>query len=169
MPQTSPIQPPGRSSVAARAVAVAAVCLTAVGPGSSCGSPASPSGQPVTRQVVSAAGGTVSTANGRFKMQIPPGALRQDTAITIGVDPPAGGTLGPVYEVGPTGTQFLRGVTLSLSLVGIDLGGADADSLHVATLSGGRWVPVASTTDRSRLLVAGQITHLSPWTVIVYT
>jgi hypothetical protein len=146
-----------------------AVSLTAIGGVSSCNSSAPSSGQPVLRQVVGAAGGQVSTANGSFKMQVPLGALRQDTAITIRTDPPAVGAFGPVYEVGPTGTQFQRGVTLSLSFAGVDFGGADPDSLHVATLSGGRWVPVTSTTDRVSLVVTGQITHLSPWTLIVYT
>jgi hypothetical protein len=121
----------------------------------------------VTRQVVTAAGGQVSTANGHFKMQIPPGALKQDTAFTIRVDPPAVGAFGPVYEVGPTGTQFQRSVTLSLSFAGVDFGGGDPNSLHVATLSAGRWVPVTSTTDLVSLIVTGQIPHLSPWTLIV--
>jgi len=168
MTQKAPIQRPVLRRVRARALAVA-VSLTVAGAVWSCSSTAPPSGQPVTRQVVTAAGGQVSAANGRFKMQVPPGALKQDTAITIRTDPPAVGAFGPVYEVGPTGTQFQRSVTLSLSFLGVDFGGADPDSLHVATLSGGRWVPVTSTTDRVSLAVTGQITHLSPWTLIVYT
>jgi hypothetical protein len=123
-----------------------------------------------TQFIVAAAGGQASTATGTFKVQVPPGALKVDGSITIQqVDPPAPGALGPVYDVGPTGTSFQRPVTLSFSFAGLSLAGVDPTTLHVATLSGGNWVPVTSAVDRASSVVTGQITHLSPWTLIVYT
>jgi len=65
----------------------------------------------VATQVVSAAeGGTVS--NGYFSLYFPPGALVEDTEITIEMPryPEA------VVRLGPHGIQFLKEVTLSLPL-----------------------------------------------------
>jgi len=64
----------------------------------------------VATQVVSAAeGGTVS--NGYFSLYFPPGALVEDTEITIEMPryPEA------VVRLGPHGIQFLKEVTLSLA------------------------------------------------------
>jgi hypothetical protein len=151
-------------------VSGAVIWLAAACAGLSCGSPAPSSGRPVTRQVIGAAGGQASAASGRFKIQIPPGALMSDVAITIRqVDPAVAGAIGPVFEVGPTGTLFQKQVTLSFTFTNAQLGGIGSRDLHVATLSGGQWVPVTSTVDLTASLVTGQITHLSPWTLIVYT
>src|SRR5262249_1972475 len=110
------------------------------------------------------------TANGKLKVVIPRDALKQDTAITIRqIDPPAAGAIGPVYEIGPTGTLFQRTVTLAFSFAGLSLDGADPMTLHVATFSGGKWVPVVSAVDRGNSIVTGQITHLSIWSLMVYT
>ncbi len=170
MARMSPTRRAARPDAGLRASAVA-VWLTAACAGLSCGSPASSSGRPVTTQfIVAAAGGQASTSTGTFRVQVPPGALKVDGAITIQqVDPPAPGALGPVYDVGPTGTLFQRPVTLSFSFAGLSLAGVDPTTLHVATLSGGKWVPVTSAVDRASSVVTGQITHLSPWTLIVYT
>jgi hypothetical protein len=166
MPRTSSIPRRPSSKRVAFAVWLSAACAAL-----SCGSPAPSSGHAVTRVVIGAAmGGTAAIPGGHFKVQIPPSALKQDTAITIQqIDPPVAGNLGPVYEVGPTGTLFQRPVTLTFSFAGVQLGGADPMTLHVATFSGGAWVPVTSAVDSGSSLVTGQITHLSPWTLIVYT
>jgi hypothetical protein len=120
--------------------------------------------------ISASAGGLAATVNGKLKVQIPPGALKQDTAITIRqIDPPASGAIGPAYEIGPTGTLFQRTVTLAFSFAGMPLGGADPTTLHVATFSGGKWVPVVSAVDLGNNIVTGQITHLSIWSLMVYT
>ena len=65
----------------------------------------------VATQVVSAAeGGTVT--NGYFTLYFPPGALEEDTEITVEMPryPEA------VVRLGPHGIQFLKEVTLSLPL-----------------------------------------------------
>jgi hypothetical protein len=120
--------------------------------------------------ISASAGGLASTANGKLKVQIPSGALTQDTAITIRqIAQPASGAIGPAYEIGPTGTLFQRTVTLAFSFAGLSLDGADPKTLHVATFSGGTWVPVVSAVDRANSIVTGQITHLSIWSLMVYT
>ena len=124
----------------------------------------------MTRQVITSAGGQASASGGRFKLQVPQDALKQDVAITIQqIDAPTSGAVGPVYEVGPTGTLFQRKATLSFSFTNLSVSSDDIPNLHVATLVGGSWVPVTSTVDRVSGQVTGQISHLSPWTLIVYT
>jgi hypothetical protein len=164
----SPIRPTLSSKRGGRpALAVALVWGAAICAGVSCGSSAPSSGRPVASHEIGAEGGQVSAAGGQFKIQIPPMALASKVAITIRqVDPTVAGSVGAVFEVGPTGTLFQRQVTLLFSFEGLDLGGETPDGLHVATLSGGKWVPVTSAVDLGTGLVTGQITHLSPWTLI---
>ena len=51
-------------------------------------------------------GGTVTSLDGRFTLEIPEGALDQQVAIIIGeVDGPTG-AMGPSYEVEPQGLAF---------------------------------------------------------------
>ncbi len=63
-----------------------------------------------TKLISAADGGTVS--NGYFTLNFPPGALEEDTEITIEMPryPEA------VVRLGPHGIQFLKEVTLSLPL-----------------------------------------------------
>jgi hypothetical protein len=120
--------------------------------------------------VITADGGQVSVSSGRFRILVPKDALKRDTAITIlQVDAPAAGAVAPVYEVGPTGTAFKRPATLSFNFATLNVSPGDVPNLHVATLWNGQWVPVASNVDRLSNVVTGQISHLSPWTLIVYS
>jgi hypothetical protein len=120
--------------------------------------------------VITADGGQVSVSSGRFRILVPKDALKRDTAITIlQVDAPAAGAVAPVYEVGPTGTAFQRPATLSFNFATLNVSPGDVPNLHVATLWNGQWVPVASNVDRLSNVVTGQISHLSPWTLIVYS
>jgi ZU5 domain len=160
-PSNKPVRSSLRGPLGAWLAAAAVVSL-------SCGSPA-PGGQPVTQQVVGPAGGQVTANGGRVKLTIPPNALKTNVPITIGqVSSPASGALGPVYEIGPTGQTFAQPVVISLVFASADLKGAAASTLHVATLSKGAWVPITSSVSFATNSVAGQITHLSPWTIISY-
>jgi hypothetical protein len=135
-----------------------------------CGSSPTSQSRPVVSGLLGPAGGQLSAASGRIKLQIPAGALASTMSFTIQeIDPPIGGAVGGVFEVGPTGTRFLLPVTLALAYTNAALGSANAQDLHVATLSRGAWVPVSSRVNLSGNLVNGQITHLSTWTLIPYT
>ena len=169
MAATSSIRPWRPSSARRRSGASdAALWLAAVCASVSCGSPSTSSGQPVTMQLIGdpTLGGTATSPNGRLKVQVPPGALSAPLTITIATDPAVVGTVGPVYEIGPTGTQFMHPVTLSLRFTTADLAGGAATSLKIATLLKGNWVPIASSVDLGASVVTGQITHLSPWSLI---
>jgi hypothetical protein len=133
-----------------------------------CSSPAGPDGQPVTRLRVGPAGGQVSANGGRVRLTIPPGALAMDKDITIAqINSPASGNVGPVYDIGPSGTQFAQPVLISLRYVSADVSNVDTSKLKIATLSGGAWAPIASTVTAVNSVVSGQIMHLSPWTLVV--
>src|SRR4051794_11414603 len=107
MASTSPTRPAARNSPRRSSALPAFIWLAAALAGVSCGSPAPANGGPVPRQVVRPEGGTAGTPNGRLKIQIPPNALKSELAITIQeVDAPAAGAIGPVFEIGPTGTPF---------------------------------------------------------------
>jgi hypothetical protein len=83
----------------------------------------------VATQVVSAAEGGVVT-NGYFSLYFPPGALAEDTEITIEMPryPEA------VVRLGPHGIQFSKEVTLSLPL-GVVETEADAEDIVVLWLN----------------------------------
>ncbi|HVU52820.1 MAG TPA: hypothetical protein VHL80_19195 [Polyangia bacterium] len=106
-------------------------------------------------------------ALGTFSITIAAGALTHDTPITIQqIEAPVEGAVGPVYEVGPTGTLFLTPAAVLLSYGDLELGGVDPNSLRVATFAGGRWTPVPSFVNPVVRVVSAQITHLSPWTLV---
>lgn len=85
-------------------------------------------------------GGTVS--NGIFSLYFPPGALAEDTEITIDMPryPEA------VVELGPHGIQFDRTVTLSLDRAMIDSAAGDISVVWYNEETG-RWVEIGSSTD----------------------
>src|SRR4051812_46514702 len=131
MARTSPTRRAPLFSPPLLAFAVGVMAAVAI---PSCGSSSPSSGHPVTRQVITQAGGQASISGGRFKLQVPQDALKQDVAITIQpIEVSVAGALGPVYEVGPTGTQFQRPATMSFSFANLSLSSDDVQNLHVAT------------------------------------
>lgn len=169
MHRTSPIRPAAPNSAPAARRAFTFVWLAAAFASLACSASAPSDGRPVTRQVVGPMGGTAGTSNGRIKVLIPAGALKTNVDITIQqIDAPGPGAIGPVFEVGPTGTQFAMPVTLAIKFTSADLDGRSPSSLHVATFSRGSWVPVVSSVNLAASVINGQITHLSPWTLIFF-
>ena len=79
---------------------------------------ACPSGGPTASQqegtVVGPQGGTVTSADGRAQLVVPPGALAQDVAITVGPAPnaPPAALILATFDFGPDGTQFAIPATL---------------------------------------------------------
>lgn len=124
--------------------------------------------RPVTTAIVGASGGKAVSANGRLKIQVPPGALVSSMTLTIQqIDAPAPGAVGHVFEVGPTGTTFSQPVTLTLRFTEEDLGGGSPYDLRIATFARGAWQAVESIVNPSTSVAAAQITHLSPWTLVL--
>ena len=85
-------------------------------------------------ETVGTRGGTVISDDGRFSVEIRPGALEEDVDITIEeVDcaQMSVAAVGPCYEVGPRGTAFLFPAKVTYELDDADLEGADSLAFKV--------------------------------------
>jgi hypothetical protein len=87
-------------------------------------------------------------------MTIGSGALAADTLITLEVFLPADGPPPPVshnvltlVHVGPIGLEFGAPITITLPYVEAELGGADPNTLRIASYSGGSWQFLGGTAD----------------------
>lgn len=122
-------------------------------------------GETVTVDISAEAGGEIEI--GDATLTIPPGALAEDTTITVTTsDPeslPGSETLtGLAYDFGPDGTTFLVPVTLALPMVG-SLG--EGQEAVVSWLDEDRdtWEDVPSSVASGR--VAGEIEHFTTFIV----
>ena len=125
--------------------------------------PADAPGLPnVWMDVLAAQGGSLVTADGAAKVDIPAGALKADTKVTIQEMATTGlpgiADLGSKpFQIGPDGTQFDKTVTLTLSLNGAVPTGKQA---VLAWLDGDKWEPVAGSIG-SGDAVTGGLSHFS--------
>jgi hypothetical protein len=143
------------------------VLLWVAGAVAGCGS-GSTVDRPITTMMVGEAGGSLSSANGRLDVSVPPGAVASDVAFTIQqIDSPRAGAVGQVFELGPSGMTFLKPVTLGFHFSEADLGTNSPEALQVATLATGGWEMVPSTCDLTTGIVSGGVLHFSPWTLIL--
>lgn len=122
-------------------------------------------GQPVAQTVKAADGGMVAAAGA--KALIPPGALAQDTNITVTVSPKTGqpdeaDIAADVFDFGPNGTMFSKPVTLTIDFTGTAPAGKKA---VIAFLKDGAWVPLADSAVAGTQVVA-TTTHFTPFTVV---
>jgi hypothetical protein len=127
---------------------------------------ASPPGAGTSAEAtIGPAGGSVATADGRVRLTVPAGALGASTMITIAAGTSSvPGALGPIWEIGPSGTQFAAPVTLGLEYTDIELAGHDPNSVAVSTVVGGTWQAITMPTrDTTMRIISGQTTHLSPY------
>jgi len=97
---------------------------------------------------IGASGGTVTTAGGQARLEIPPGALASDVALSI--RPTAAVPLDPLavdgaaFEVTPP-VSFATPVRLVIRApAGAGPSGVDPVELRVHALAGGRWEPIGS-------------------------
>lgn len=113
--------------------------------------------------IVGVAGGSVTSEG--VTIEIPPGALAGDTHITISKSSQtAANAVGPVFDIGPDGTQFAKPVTLALPYDPAKLASATPGEVMVETLTAGRSDPAPwAAVDPTKSSVVGLITHLSPW------
>jgi hypothetical protein len=99
-------------------------------------------------------------------VSIPAGALPSDVTITVA--PAASntptGSVGTVYEIGPSGTQFSVPVTMTFKYAASDLAGHAVSELRAGTVVDGKWSALASpSTNTTASTVSGTTTHLSPY------
>src|SRR5579864_3487419 len=120
---------PGSGSTGTGSTTDTSVAITAVG---------TPVGTPVTK-TIGAAGGTISSADGRIDLIIPPGALSSDLAITIQpITNQCPGGLGAGYDFLPNGTKFSTPATLIFHYADSDVNGTDPDLIYYATQDSSR-------------------------------
>ncbi len=126
-----------------------------------------PQGEPVSR-AIGAAGGTLTSGDGRLSVTIPEGALSGTT--TVSIQPisnhaPLG--LGVGYRLLPEGVIFTKPVKLTFGYDDALLAGAGEDFLWVITQNADKsWSAVLrSTVDKGAKTVTAETTHFSDWVV----
>lgn len=118
---------------------------------------------------LSPAGGEVRTGDGALRLIPPPGAVDMTLKVTVArVPSPQSGSIGPVFELGPSGTTFAAPVTVVLRVDDADRAGRLFETLRVATVDGtGHWTTLASPKfSQGQGTVSGDTTHLSPFGVV---
>lgn len=122
-----------------------------------------------TTETIGAAGGTVSTPDGKITVTIPAGALTADTE--IGIQPltdTAQGGVGSGYRLTPEGQVFNQPVELTFEYDDTDLEGSDPEALDVATqITGGYWQWIeGAVVDEGNRTVTLTTTHFSDWSLV---
>ncbi|HEX6369507.1 MAG TPA: hypothetical protein VF006_11285 [Longimicrobium sp.] len=110
------------------------------------------------KYIVASQGGFVEL-NG-FRVDIPAGALSQNTTITI--DLPSDNVLGKrlIAEFGPHGTQFSTPVTLSFPLTGVLLSGGP---IEVARWENGAWTSLGGSVNLLGTVLSSTTPHFSTY------
>ena len=131
------------------------------------GGDGAPGGETIT--TISPAGGTAQSADGVLTLTIPPGALAASTDITIApttTAPP--GTIGVVYEIGPSGTQFQEPVRIAYRYDGVNLGASHPTEVPLSTTNtAGDWVALGNPyVDFDQKIISAAIGHLCPFGLV---
>jgi hypothetical protein len=146
-PSTPVVEPEGGASAIIAALPSGDLIATDMGPG----------------------GGTVGVDG--VTVTIPPNALTSTVAITIERSGLLGpdGTIGQVFEIGPTGTMFGVPITIAFNYTDAELGGLAPSAFAVETVAGGsgQWTPLSQiVVDIYAHTIAGQTSHLSPYALV---
>ncbi len=125
-------------------------------------------GEPVGASVsalIGAAGGTLSTPDGRLSLRFPAGALSADTTVRIQpITNTSPGGVGVAYLLEPEGQTFAAPVELTLHY-----GDADVEGSAPAFLSwsvqqpDGTWLTMDSSLDEGKKTRTVSTTHFSRW------
>ncbi len=123
--------------------------------------------------LVTAAGGTVASADGRLTLLLPANAVAAPTPISIAARPDSLGTdhtvPGTRHVFGPTGTQFAQPVGIALRYDPAALPPyTDPTALRVARLTNGEWVPVTEgmSVDTVTRTVRAQLRSFSHYSLV---
>ncbi|MEO8136369.1 MAG: hypothetical protein ABI831_20630 [Betaproteobacteria bacterium] len=115
------------------------------------------------------AGGTVSAADGKLTLTIPPGALASPTV--IGIQPltnKAHGKIGAAYRLTPEGQAFGAPVTLAFAYADTDLAGTAVEFLGAAfQTAAGHWQWAGDpTVNATAKTVSVSSIHFSDWSQV---
>ncbi len=146
----------------------AAFCVTAVtdtASGPSATAVGTATGTVVTASI-GAAGGSLTSGDGKLVLTVPAGALAANT--TIGIQPItnfAHGKIGSAYRLTPDGQTFSQPVSLSFAYADEDLVGAGIDVLGVAfQTTAGLWRWAGDpTVNAAAKTVSVNTTHFTDW------
>ncbi|GAB2777602.1 hypothetical protein GCM10027275_20930 [Rhabdobacter roseus] len=123
----------------------------------------------VTTKIIGAAGGYLSTPDGKLTLTFPAGALTTDTPVTIQpVENKAINGLGIGYEFGPDGTKFAKPVTFTYHYEANELLGTTPQAMALASQNAqGIWVMERFVkVDPATRTITGKLDHFSWWSII---
>jgi hypothetical protein len=121
------------------------------------------------QQLVPTTGATISSADGRLQVEVPPGALTSPQTLTIqAITNEAPGGVGTAYRLGPEGATFSSPVRLTWSYTSSDTAGSDPLALKIAYQdSQGRWNAMKSLTlDTTAKTISVRTSHFSDWSAL---
>ncbi len=136
--------------------------------GSGGGSGATPDpdeGKVAKATIVAADGGEVKTESGNATVNLPAGALTEDTEISIEVAPAEADTAASVYDFKPDGQQFEKPVTISLAFDG-EAGENKKAVLGTYDEEAKKWVEVPNSALAGGV-VSGDVNHFSKYSIII--
>ncbi|MBW3569596.1 MAG: hypothetical protein KY467_00695 [Gemmatimonadetes bacterium] len=110
------------------------------------------------KYIIASEGGFVELEG--FRVDIPAGALSQNTTVTI--DLPTDNVLAKrlIAEFGPHGTQFNTPVTLSFPLTGVLLNG---DPIEVGRWENGAWTSLGGSVNSLGTVLSSTTPHFSTY------
>lgn len=124
-------------------------------------------------------GGVVTSRDGRFTLEVPPGALDRDVEISVDVTQcHQPHTIGECYVLGPAGTNFLFPAAVAFELGDAELkkleqfddgheSDADAGSLGVIAESSEGWKMLADRNiDEHQDVVSASVLYLSTFALV---
>lgn len=152
-------------------LSVLLLMLTACGAGVAPGPQAKPQptpigtpiGSPVSK-TIGAAGGSLSSSDGKITLEVPAGALAQDATLSIQPISDELGGLG-AYRFGPDGLQFAKPARLVLHYTHSTFPGSLPEASGVAFQNAqGQWVEAGPVSvDAAKQTLSAQMPHFSDW------
>ncbi|MBO9728957.1 MAG: hypothetical protein J7623_10005 [Chitinophaga sp.] len=114
-------------------------------------------------------GGSISTADGKIRMIIPPGAVT--TSVDFSIQPVTNtlpGTKQPCYRLLPENVSFTKPVTLVFTYNDSDLVGTNINQLSLAYQDREGYFHVVMNTEYNKVqhTLTAQTTHFSDWTFL---
>jgi hypothetical protein len=118
---------------------------------------------------IGAAGGALSSADGRIALEIPAGALAEDTRIGIQqIENQAPGQTGKAFRLSPEGVTFAKPVTLTLQYDDADVQGSAPSLLRVAYRNSAGWHMLRDATlDTQAKTLRVESKHFSDWSLVL--
>ncbi len=126
-----------------------------------------PDGPAITKKITTA-GGTVQTADGNLLIEIPEGAVTEETNITIQpVTRKLESATGVVYRLGPSNVNFKKDIKITFHYTEDDLTGTTENDLYLAYQDAeGIWTRVVMTSiDKTNKTLTASTRHFSDWTI----